>query len=140
MSRRMIQSLTLLLVCSLLSGCSAGRSIYSNFRSLEDMRLVETLGFDLDGSGITLSAAVGSGADAEPTVLRHRDFSILAAMERMQDYADKGQLFLRTRSISCWDVRQQKTALARCLTSWNATYTRGWNPCCFCWRTGTRRR
>ncbi|MCD7903417.1 MAG: Ger(x)C family spore germination C-terminal domain-containing protein [Oscillospiraceae bacterium] len=93
MSRRMIQSLTLLLVCSLLSGCSAGRSIYSNFRSLEDMRLVETLGFDLDGSGITLSAAVGSGADAEPTVLRHRDFSILAAMERMQDYADKGQLF-----------------------------------------------
>ncbi|MCD7852778.1 MAG: Ger(x)C family spore germination C-terminal domain-containing protein [Oscillospiraceae bacterium] len=93
MSRRMIQSLTLLLVCSLLSGCSAGRSIYSNFRSLEDMRLVETLGFDSDGSGITLSAAVGSGADAELTVLRHRDFSILAAMERMQDYADKGQLF-----------------------------------------------
>ena len=48
-----------LVLAALLTGCSGG-SIYSNYRELEQLMVIQTMGFDWAESGVRLSASSGS--------------------------------------------------------------------------------
>ena len=46
-------------LAALLSGCSGG-SVYSNYREIEQLMVIQTMGFDYAKSGVRLSASSGS--------------------------------------------------------------------------------
>lgn len=79
----------------LLGGCSSG-SIYTNYREIEQLRLIQTVGFDGagGGEGVTLTLSSGRGLDGEQALL----FScwgrtVHEAMGRVQDYASSEDIF-----------------------------------------------
>ena len=79
----------------LLGGCSSG-SIYTNYREIEQLRLIQTVGFDGagGGEGVTLTLSSGRGLDGEQALL----FScwgrtVREAMDRVQDYASSEEIF-----------------------------------------------
>ena len=80
------------LALSLLSGCSLGRGVYSNYRPLEELRLVETFGLDLDGDGLLLSASALPDASGG-AVLSARAAALAPGLEALQDRAVRGQVF-----------------------------------------------
>ena len=86
-----------------LSGCSGG-SIYSNYREIEQLVVIQTMGFDAAGDGVGLSISSGntggsggSGKDGSKpqTTLRMsaEAGSLTAARETIQDYSPGEQLF-----------------------------------------------
>ena len=75
----------------LLTGCGG---IYDNYRALEELEIVGTLGLDRDLHGLTLSAAAGrDGAGQTPAVLRRSSPDLRQGMEALQDFAGDRQLF-----------------------------------------------
>ena len=62
MNARRLAPCAAALALSLLSGCGLSRGIYSNYRPLEELQLVETLGADADEGGVRRSAAAGTDA------------------------------------------------------------------------------
>jgi len=91
---------TLLRLCAaaaslvLLCGCSADRGIYRNFRAIEELQTVHTLGIDHSGAGVSVTAAVDDrDSDNAPPVVRRSGSSILRAMDQLQDYTRQGRLF-----------------------------------------------
>ena len=89
------RSIFIIIVCSLLSGCGMSGSIYSNYRAIEELRLIQTLGCDAgENGGVTLSASTGKQGESGETLLLRRDgASILKAMDSLQDYTTQGQMF-----------------------------------------------
>ena len=83
------------LLSLLLCGCSSGKGIPANYRAIEDLQTVQTLGIDRDADGgVTLTAAVGKAGDSgSPAVLRRSGRSIPEAIDSLQDYTERGQLF-----------------------------------------------
>lgn len=94
------------LLCALnlslsLCACSGG-SIYSNYREIEELMIVRTMGFDLSDEGIRLSVsagASGNGADlgengASGSSALHADApGVSLAMGTIQDYSAREDLF-----------------------------------------------
>jgi len=76
----------------LLSGCS---SIYINYREVEQMLVVETMGLDLCPKGILLSLAPSTGNTAikPPSCLSGTGNTITTAMERIRNYSCEEELF-----------------------------------------------
>ena len=89
----MKRCLPLILTLSLLlSGCSG--SIFTNYREIEQMQLIQTLGVDRMGN--RLSVSVSGGHSSETTKLSRMTAagpSILTAMELLQDYTASEQLY-----------------------------------------------
>ena len=81
------------LALSLLTGCGGGRGVYSNYRPLEELQLVETLGIDAGEGGVLLSASAGTGAAGDGAVLSARAKALVPGMEALQDRAVRGQVF-----------------------------------------------
>lgn len=96
-----------LVLAALLTGCSGG-SIYSNYRELEQLMVIQTLGFDRTSGGVRLSASSGSdsaggggGGDsgteqsgsAGVARLAAEAPSFTLAEEKMQDYSAREDLF-----------------------------------------------
>lgn len=96
-----------LVLAALLAGCSGG-SIYSNYRELEQLMVIQTLGFDRTPGGVRLSASSGSdsagggggsesGAEqsgsASVARLAAEAPSFSLAEEKMQDYSAREDLF-----------------------------------------------
>ena len=78
-----------------LGGCGLERSIYANYRALEELRTVRAMGLDREPDGaltITVAADAAEGSD-QPTVLSHSGSSILPTLELLQDDTGQGQLF-----------------------------------------------
>ena len=95
--RRCLALFGAFLLLSALSGCGLGRGIYSNYRAVEDLQLVQTLGVD---AGYVLSAATGRPREGKPTVLRRAAASIPQGMDALQQRTPRGQLyFAHTRYI-----------------------------------------
>lgn len=98
-----------LVLAALLAGCSGG-SIYSNYRELEQLMVIQTLGFDRTPDGVRLSASSGSdsaggggGGGSESGTeqsgsagvarLAAEAPSFSLAEEKMQDYSAREDLF-----------------------------------------------
>ena len=77
----------------LLTGCSAGRGIYANYRPIEDLLLVETLGVDLVEDGaLGLAAAVEKGTEGARAV-EARAPGLVQGLAALQDLAGGGRVF-----------------------------------------------
>lgn len=85
--------LPIIMVLSLLSGCGFSSGIYSNYRSIEQLQLVQTMGVDSSPEEVTLcvsiSAPDGSGA---PIILRRNGPNFIKTMDSLQDHTSRGQL------------------------------------------------
>ena len=87
---RIFRLLVPILTMSLLTGCG-GRWVYSDYREIDQMELIQALGMDEEGGEITVTASTG-GLE-EPVVLRSTSVSISRAMRRMQDYTSRKYIF-----------------------------------------------
>lgn len=86
-----ILSASMLAVCS---GCASSGSIYSNYKEIEILQLIQTIGIDSLGRGVELSVSSGTGTkDIPPTILSGIGASIPQAMQRVQDFAEFQELF-----------------------------------------------
>ena len=79
-----------LLLLLLLAGCS-GRWIYSDYREIDQMELIQALGADEERGRITVTAS--TGGLPEPVVLRSTSVSMSRAMRQMQDYTSRKYIF-----------------------------------------------
>ena len=89
----------ILSISLLLSGCG---SVYSNYREVEQLLVIETMGFDYSGAGVELSMAAGmkSSPGKEPIRLTGSGRSISDAMDRARNYSFEDELFCsQTNSI-----------------------------------------
>ena len=87
---RIFRLLVPILAMSLLTGCG-GRWVYSDYREIDQVELIQALGMDEEGGEITVTASTG-GLE-EPVVLRSTSVSISRAMRRMQDYTSRKYIF-----------------------------------------------
>jgi len=89
-----------IIVCSLLlSGCG---SIYSNYREVEQLLVIETMGFDYLPGGVqlTLASGISSGSSQGPIKLSGVGPTISAAMDQARNYSFEDELFCsQTNSI-----------------------------------------
>lgn len=115
-----------LLLAALLTGCSGG-SIYSNYRELEQLMVIQTMGFDWAPGGVRLSASSGSdsaggggssqsGAEqsgsASVARLAAEAPSFTLAKEKMQDYSAREDLFFaHTAYIAVGGESAQKSVM-----------------------------
>ncbi|MBO4678024.1 MAG: hypothetical protein J5633_10820 [Oscillospiraceae bacterium] len=74
----------------MLNGCS-GRWVYSDYREIDQMELIQALGMDEEGGEIIVTAS--TGGPGKPVVLRSTSASISRAMRRMQDYTSRKYIF-----------------------------------------------
>ena len=81
------------LALGLLAGCSAGRGIYANYRPIEDLLPVETLGLDADGGALRLSAAVEKGFDSGADAVKAAAPGLVQGLAALQDRAGGGRVF-----------------------------------------------
>mgnify|MGYP001026302522 CR=1 FL=1 len=88
------RALALLLAAGMLcSGCSTG-AISSNYRAVEDLELIQTIGVDRAPEGVCLSAATGkAGEDEAPKRMTQSGVSMLAALGQLQDRTPSAELF-----------------------------------------------
>ena len=88
------RTLALLLAAGMLcSGCSTG-AISSNYRAVEDLELIQTIGVDRAPEGVCLSAATGKACENEaPKRMTQSGVSMLAALDQLQDRAPSAGLF-----------------------------------------------
>lgn len=76
------------------TGCSLSTGIYSNFRAIEHLQIVGTLGLDAAAAGVRLSASGGAPSDGEqPAVFENSARDLISAMDALQDLSDNAQLF-----------------------------------------------
>ena len=88
------RALVLLLAAGMLcSECSTG-AISSNYRPVEDLELIQTIGVDLVPEGVCLSAATGkAGEDEAPKRMTQAGVSMLSALDQLQDRTPSAELF-----------------------------------------------
>ena len=87
---RLLRFLAAALALAMLTGCS-GRWVYSDYREIDQMELIQVLGMDEEGGEITVTAS--AGGPGEPVVLRSTSVSISRAMRQMQDYTARKYIF-----------------------------------------------
>lgn len=88
------QTLALLLAAGLLcSGCGSG-AISVNYRQIEDLVLIQTVGVDLAPEGVCLSASTGRAGENEPPQrMTQTGETVRAALDRLQDRTPSAELF-----------------------------------------------
>ena len=89
-----MRTLLVLLLCLaqlLLLGGRGG--IQTNFREVEELLVLQTMGLDRTRTGLRLSLASAGGASGEPVRLEATGASVSAALERMQDSSASEELF-----------------------------------------------
>lgn len=74
-----------------LSGC---KTIYNNYKEIEQLLVVQTMGLDRQGNGVLLSLASSAGGSSKVRRLSASGDSITTAMERIYNYSYEEQLFL----------------------------------------------
>lgn len=91
---RRTRALALLLAAGLLcSGCGSG-AISTNYRPVEDLMLIQTIGVDLAPEGVCLSASTGRvGENEPPKRMTQTGETMLAALDRLQDRTPSAELF-----------------------------------------------
>ena len=77
--------------------CGRGGVKY-DFREIEKLELIETLGIDVRDRAITVSAATGARQSAPPTVLTNSAYTVGLALREMQTMSDKDIYFAHVGS------------------------------------------
>ena len=86
--KRLIALMTALALV-FLPGCGSAGTVYSNYREVEQMLLIRTLGFDGGDNPLTLSVCGGEPTSENGvTRMSASGQSITACMNRIQDYTD----------------------------------------------------
>ena len=73
-----------------LGGCN---SIYSNYREIENLLVVRSVGFDREDGGTRFSLASSANDDGEPIRMSTNGDSISDAMERIRNYSSQEDIF-----------------------------------------------
>lgn len=80
------------LLCS--SGCGSSSSVWANYRQLEQLQLIQTIGIDRDGAGVCLSISTGKPMEGQaPMRMSQAAPSLQIAMNQLQDYTANASLF-----------------------------------------------
>ena len=97
--KKLIAAVCALRLALTASGCSGG-SIYSNYRDIAELLVIQTLGFDLSDAGVRLSVSAegssGAGKDNEdktPVRVSIDAHSMTEAQDALQNYSGGLQLF-----------------------------------------------
>lgn len=94
MRRKHLLLLLILPVLLSVSGCGRSGSIWANYREIEQLQLVQTLGIDAENGGARLSISTGKPLeDDKPVRITQTAPSLQIAMSRLQDYAASAELF-----------------------------------------------
>ena len=90
--KRGISLLIIFLLLLSLSGCSG---IYSNFRELERLLVIQTMGIDFAEEGVGISLASGANSDgSSPVRLFSTGVSVTSAVAHILSYSQEQELFL----------------------------------------------
>ena len=90
--KRGVSLLIIILLLLSLSGCSG---IYSNFRELERLLVIQTMGIDCAEEGVGISLASGAKSDgSSPVRLFSTGVSITSAIAHILSYSQEQELFL----------------------------------------------
>lgn len=90
--KRLIAALGIAALLLPLSGCDG--SIYANFREVDTMQLVQTLGLDSEKPHVRVTISTGAGTESMPgVVISRKAESIVTAMRSLQDYSAKEELY-----------------------------------------------
>lgn len=84
----------LIIICLLisLSGCNG---IYTNFREVEQLLVIQTMGLDYSPEGISLSLASGANSKSSSPILLHgTGVSVTSAIGHILNYSQEEELFL----------------------------------------------
>lgn len=93
--KKLFSLLLILILIPSLCGCG---TIYSNYREVEQMLVIQTLGLDYEPDGVQVSLASAAGGGKEegakaPVCLSGKGSSISTAMERIKNYSREEDLF-----------------------------------------------
>ena len=80
-----------IVLCLPLSGC---KTIYNNYKEIEQLLVVQTMGLDTQGGAVLLSLASAASSKGQAKRLSATGESITTAMERIYNYSYEEQLFL----------------------------------------------
>ena len=83
-------SIIILFLSFVLSGCG---SIYSNYREIEQLMVIQTMGLDSSGGGLVLSLASSASGSSEARTLCASGDSVSSAMDRIYNYSYEEELF-----------------------------------------------
>ncbi len=88
----LITIIIIVVSCSL-TGCAG--SIYSQYREIEQMRVIQAMGIDSDENGVKLSLASAGGKNSQtvPAILSGSGNSISTALQRIRNYSCEESLF-----------------------------------------------
>lgn len=104
--------LPIILCLTLLTGCSGG-SVYSNYRELEQLTVIQSMGLDAQDNGDVL-VSVSAGAKSSPgegTFLSASAESITSARKKLSDYSSDEQLFFAHTSYIAVGERTARQGL-----------------------------
>ena len=73
-----------------LTGCGA---VLTNYHEVSSLQVVQTLGIDNFEDGVIISISTGSTDKADPTIISHSGATITTAMDMLQEYSTKENLF-----------------------------------------------
>ena len=91
-----MKRLLIIIYCILFSLSFSGcKTLYNNYKEIEQLLVVQTMGLDTQGGGIVLSLASAADSNgSQPRRLSAAGESITTAMERIYNYSYEEQLFL----------------------------------------------
>ena len=83
----------IIVACFILTGCAG--SIYSQYREIEQMRVIQVMGIDdEDGSvGLSLASAGSKNSSSVPAILSSSGSSISTALQRIRNFSCEDSLF-----------------------------------------------
>ncbi len=88
--RRTAACILIIIFLPLLCGCG---SIYSNYREIENLLVVRTVGFDREDGGTRFSLASSAKDDGAPIRMATGGSSLTNAMERIRNYSSHEDIF-----------------------------------------------
>ena len=84
-----------LIIAGLLFSLSGCNGIYSNFREVEQLLVIQTMGLDYYQEGVSLSLASGTNSQSSSPILLHgTGISVTSAIDQILNYSQAEELFM----------------------------------------------
>lgn len=89
--KRLLAVLLFLSMSVSMTGCNG---IYNNYREIDTLQLIQTLGIDWNGTAVEMTVSTGQGLEDQPSVaISRRGETIASAIGEIQNYSSKEDLF-----------------------------------------------